>query len=752
MKISVIILVFLINITITLIQASNHDNQRKPYIVYMGELSQGLKQVTVQKHHHNLLVQTIGDASIARKAKIHSYGKSFNGFVANLLPSEATAISEKSNVVSVFPNTIRKLVTTRSWDLLGMPIDLKQRNPQTESNVIIGLLDTGIYVDAPSFNDKGYGPPPLKWKGKCDKGANFTRCNRKVIGARYYDLGGEYTGIEPTPADYDGHGTHTASTAAGRTVNGASLYGLAKGTARGGVPKARLAAYKVCGSFGCSDMNLLAGFDDAIADGVNIISVSIGGYSRDLMDDVLAIGSFHAMKRGILTVCAGGNEGPDLWTVNNVSPWVFTVAATTLDRKFKTMVQLGNGKRFNGISINTFSPKKTMYPLTNGPLAYKGNPNPSTNLSQCDDATISESNVRGKIVLCLGSTLADYVIRRNKGFGTIMAVDEFTDMTSTTLIPASFVSSISGHLIDLYINTTKSPQAIIHKTRTVNTTKTPMVASFSSRGPQSTARNILKPDISAPGVDILAGYSKLVSITSEGVDNRYSVFNILSGTSMACPHVAGAAAYVKSFHPDWSAAAIKSALMTTAKPVLDNGAEDPLSSGAGFLNPVAAVHPGLVYNISANDYIRYLCREGYNGNTLALLRGGRGSNARGPPRYNCSKFKPGVGVDGLNYPSMHVHLQSSESRFSKTFYRSVTYVENGTAVYEAKVTSMPKGFSIKTFPDVLKFTRTYQRRTFKVVINGTITKDTPYNINTFLEWVDPKQRVRSPIQIYRPIV
>lgn len=168
-----------------------------------------------------------------------------------------------------------------------------------------------------------------------------------MIGARYYDLGGEYTGIEPTPADYDGHGTHTASTAAGRTVNGASLYGLAKGTARGGVPKARLAAYKVCGSFGCSDMNLLAGFDDAIADGVDIISVSIGGYSRDLMDDVLAIGSFHAMKRGILTVCAGGNEGPDLWTVNNVSPWVFTVAATTLDRKFKTMVQLGNGKRFN---------------------------------------------------------------------------------------------------------------------------------------------------------------------------------------------------------------------------------------------------------------------------------------------------------------------------------------------------------------------------------------------------------------------
>lgn len=171
-----------------------------------------------------------------------------------------------------------------------------------------------------------------------------------MIGARYYNLG-EDTGMDLSPTDQDGHGTHTSSTAAGSSVKRASLYGLAKGTARGGVPNGRIAMYKVCGSFGCSDMNILAALDDAISDGVDIISVSIGGPVKDFMDDVLAIGSFHAMKKGILTVCAGGNEGPSQGTVNNIAPWILTVAATNMDREFHTMVELANGVKFN-VSLN----------------------------------------------------------------------------------------------------------------------------------------------------------------------------------------------------------------------------------------------------------------------------------------------------------------------------------------------------------------------------------------------------------------
>ena len=178
----------------------------------------------------------------------------------------------------------------------------------------------------------------------------LTACNyyrSKVIGARYYDLehqpsvAGEDTILSPT--DTDGHGTHTASTAAGIAVKNASLYGVGKGTARGGMPLARIAMYKVCWFTGCSDMNLLAGFDDAIADGVDVISVSIGGTVRPYFEDPIAIGAFHAMRRGIPVSCSAGNDGPFEETVQNVAPWVMTVGATGLDREFRSQVEFGNG-------------------------------------------------------------------------------------------------------------------------------------------------------------------------------------------------------------------------------------------------------------------------------------------------------------------------------------------------------------------------------------------------------------------------
>lgn len=166
----------------------------------------------------------------------------------------------------------------------------------------------------------------------------------KVIGAQYFNLNGDVYDDQITPADLDGHGTHTASTAAGIPVHDASLFGVAKGTARGGVPSSRIAMYKVCWGIGCEDMDLLAGFDAAIADGVDIISVSIGGPSRRFFEDSIAIGSFHAMKKGILTSCAGGNDGPDLSTIENVAPWIMTVAASSIDRQFVSAVKLGDGR------------------------------------------------------------------------------------------------------------------------------------------------------------------------------------------------------------------------------------------------------------------------------------------------------------------------------------------------------------------------------------------------------------------------
>jgi subtilisin family serine protease len=169
--------------------------------------------------------------------------------------------------------------------------------------------------------------------------------HRKIIGARYYNSENLYDVTDfKSPRDSEGHGTHTSSTAAGREVAGASYFGLAEGTARGGLPGARIAIYKVCWAYGCFVADILAGFDDAIADGVDIISVSLGFGNFQYFEDPIAIGSFHAMRNGILTSCSAGNSGPFPYTVANYAPWILTVAASTIDRKFVAQVVLGNGQ------------------------------------------------------------------------------------------------------------------------------------------------------------------------------------------------------------------------------------------------------------------------------------------------------------------------------------------------------------------------------------------------------------------------
>ncbi|XP_021289654.1 subtilisin-like protease SBT4.15 [Herrania umbratica] len=726
----------------TLVQGST-ENERKPYIVYMGEAPHHEARISVMDTHHNLLLKAVGDENIARESKIYSYGKSINAFAARLLPDEAKRLSGVDGVISVFENTRRKLLTTRSWDFLGMHEKLKKRNAIAESNIIVGVLDTGIWPKSPSFNDKGYGPPPAKWKGKCDKGANFTGCNNKVIGARYYQLDNTYPITEdPTPVDTDGHGTHTASTAAGIPVKDSSLYGIAKGTARGGVPSARIAMYKVCWSGGCSDMDLLAAYDDAIHDGVDMISISIGGPSKEFFHDPIAIGAFHAMRKGILTSCAGGNDGPMLATVQNVAPWIMTVAASSIDRQFTSKIKLGDGTTTSGNGINTFSMKNKMYPFTNGAHATNLTGNYTyRDISACDYGTLSQDRVKGKIVYCLGEASQDYTIQLLGGAGTIMATDAPQDYYFLALTPAAtVVRSKDGDKLDRYINSTKKPQAVIYKSRTVKMIA-PFVASFSSRGPQLVNRNILKPDIAAPGLNILAAYTNLRSITGEPSDKRYSAFNFMSGTSMACPHASAAAAYVKSMHPDWSPAAIKSALMTTATPMKIRDKFGELSSGSGQINPIRAIQPGLIYDIDERSYISFLCKEGYNSTTIGLLIGGK-------QKFDCSSFKPARGTDGLNYPSMHVHLNSRESRIFAVFYRTVTHVAYGNSEFKAKVTS-PKGLSITVIPNTLKFNKTHQKQSFKVLVKGGLMKNGTEILSATLEWSNKEHSVKSPILVYK---
>ncbi|KAL9316302.1 hypothetical protein ACSQ67_017303 [Phaseolus vulgaris] len=306
-------------------------------------------------------------------------------------------------VVSVIPNRVYNVQTSRSWDFLNFPENVPRTN--VEGNTIVGVIDSGIWIsNSNSFTDGGFGPPPPKWKGTCN---NFT-CNNKVIGARYFRMGGVFTPEDIiSPTDTSGHGSHCASTAAGNRVPNANLLGLGSGIARGGVPSARIAVYKVCWTKGCETIDILAGFDAAVADGVDIISISVGPTKvqhLEYFQDDIAIGAYHAMKSGILTSKTADNLGPNRYTMVNLAPWFLSVAATTIDRKFFTDLKLGNGQVIQGVSVNTFIPTQT-----NGyPLIYGGDvPAPGFNSSEsrlCRDNSLNGALVSGRIVLCEGYT------------------------------------------------------------------------------------------------------------------------------------------------------------------------------------------------------------------------------------------------------------------------------------------------------------------------------------------------------------
>ncbi|KAL5565476.1 hypothetical protein UlMin_028640 [Ulmus minor] len=676
----------------------------------------------------------------AKESMVYSYTKSFNAFAAKLSSHEAQKLSKMEIVLSVVPNTYRKLHTTRSWNFLGLPLTAK-RKLKTESDIVVGVLDTGITPNSDSFKDDGFGPPPAKWKGACGPYANFSGCNNKIIGAKYFKLDGNRDPADIlSPLDTDGHGTHTSSIVAGDLVQNASLFGLAKGTARGGVPSARVAMYKVCwASSGCADMDILAAFDTAIHDGVDVISISIGGGPANYVTDSIAVGGFHAMKKGIITVASAGNDGPSFGRVSNDAPWLVTVAASGTDRQFRSQVKLGNGKSFSGIGVNTFDKQKP-HPLVSGADIAR-NSKSKEDARFCFQDALDPKKVKGKLVFCeLGGYGTDSVVKGFGGVGIIVESNQFLDSAQIFMAPGTTVNFSTGETIADYINSSSSASAVIRKSHEVQV-RAPFVASFSSRGPSPGSKRVLKPDIAAPGVDILASYTLLKSLTGLKGDTQFSKFTVMSGTSMACPHVAGVAAYVKSFHPKWSPAAITSAIITTATPMSRRvNREAELAYGAGQVNPRRAINPGLVYDMNDFSYVQFLCNEGYKGSSIAKLIGSKS--------INCSSLLPGLGYDALNYPTFQLSLKSTKKPTVAVFRRTLTNVGPTPAVYNVTIRS-PKGVDIVVRPRSLSFEHSMQKRSFKVVIRAK-PMAVMQMVSGSLRWKSTHRVVRSPIVVYSP--
>ncbi|KAG5395066.1 hypothetical protein IGI04_025029 [Brassica rapa subsp. trilocularis] len=681
------------------------------YIAYMGAFPEKASY-SPMSHHQNILQEVI-ELSSVEDSLVRSYGRSFNGFAAKLTESERDKLAGMEGVVSVFPDTLYKPLTTRSYEFMGLG-DKSKRVPNIETDIIVGVIDHGIWPESKSFSDEGIGPIPKKWKGVCAGGTNFT-CNTKVIGARYY--------VQDSARDNDSHGSHTASTAAGNIVEGVSMNGLAKGTARGGVPLGRIAIYRVCEPVGCNGASVLAAFDDAIADGVDVITISLGGVVLDLYVDPIAIGSFHAMTRGIVTTAAFGNAGPNLQTGQNVAPWIISVAAGYTDRKFVTTVVNGDAKAFPGKWINDFDLEGQMYPLAYGKTASNSCTEEQARL--CASGCLN--TVQGKIVVC--DTLNNVTESREAGaVGTILY--DF-HIPAPDPIPLAVLDYSNFDAFTSYVLTSPDPRGTILRSKTVKDNDAPFVASFSSRGPNSLFSDIMKPDITAPGVNILAAYSPMSPTAVPGQSMDYY---FMSGTSMACPHVGGVAAYIKTFHPDWSPSAVKSAIMTTAWPMnASKNAEAEFAYGSGHVNPTAAVNPGLVYEISKEDYLNMLCSLDYSANGISILAGGA---------FTCSEESK-VNVRDLNYPSMTA-LYPSGSTEGVIFTRTVTNVGKDGSTYKAKLSGDPK-LNIIVDPETLSFDSSGEKKSFNVTIpyNGLGHLDSYGHMSASLVWSDGSHNVRS---------
>ncbi|KAI3467395.1 hypothetical protein Pfo_024058 [Paulownia fortunei] len=721
------------------LKRSSIDKIRKPniiehlrfsvYIVYMGALPEEIIHLTTVTSFKNSTLKCF-KKYFPRNALVRSYKRSFNGFAAYLTNQEQQKLTGFEEVVSIFPSRTLWPQTTRSWDFMGLSENVN-RNSNTGSDIVIGVLDSGIWPESESFSDKGFGPIPKKWKGVCNGGKKFYL--QQLIGARFY------TSSVPSAdsaRDTLGHGTHTASTAAGNYVKDASFYGIAQGTARGGVPSARIAAYKVCYSgAGCKDADILAAFDDAIADGVDIITISVGSFMAiDMKYDSISIGSLHAMQKGILTVHSAGNNGFGPGRVTSVAPWLLTVGASSMDRGIVTKVALGNGKTIVGKAVNSFKMNGSEFPLVYGKDVTSTCNEMSARF--CSPGCLNSSLVSGKIVLCDTNRGTEAALNAG-ALGTIAKSGTAPDVSFVVPLPASALITSDLKLVQDYINSTKSAKAIISTSESMKNSDAPLVASFSSKGPNPIIPDILKPDITAPGVEILAAYSPVASVSNYPSDKRSVKYNVLSGTSMSSPHAAGAAALVKSAHPDWSPSAIKSALMTTAwrmDPTKHKDAE--FSYGAGHISPVNATNPGLVYETNKEDYIKMLCNLGYSTETVKRLFKDN--------TINCSELKQvEVTKKDFNYPSMSIKVKKG-APLSASFSRTVTNVGLANSTYTARI-NKTSDCNITVEPGTLSFKQLNEKKSFVVTVKGDQMGSM---ISASLVWSDGIHVVRSPIVVY----
>ncbi|CAI5465395.1 unnamed protein product [Closterium sp. Yama58-4] len=573
-------------------------------------------------------------------------------------------------------------------------------------NVIIGVIDTGVWPENPAFTGKvlpHYGRIPRRWRGSCTVTKDWpsSACSRKLIGAKAFfksmqddvDWSVEY----PSARDVHGHGTHTASTAAGNDGRAAVLRGVRFGSESGMAPRARIAVYKVRhweatgggllrdeggkprdtgkgkwlvrslslspryplhshqtlwtlkdGGAVSAEADIVAAIEAAVADGVDVLTMSLGGQAS--LFDVDQLAFLHAAQAGVFVSVPAGNSGAAIekqyftCTLDHPAPWYTTVAASSHGRNYSTAVTIG-GSTFVGRSLVGGKGTALRAGIVLGSDANR--PGASRNAANfCERGSLDPAKVRGKIVVCTRpSTQGSHSARTFNisraakaagAVGVVIANQDPGDSTAAMLhdLPASHVDADARTKLIALVKATASPVASLSPLFIAHS-PSPTMAWFSSTGPSTdpyqtfdapamgtNLNDVVKPDLTAPGVEIWAGWTQSpFQVTDMGVTDALSVrpgavtAQMVSGTSMSTPHVAGIAALMKQQHPEWSPFAIKSALQTTAYTV--NSASAPIANddgcvanghamGSGHVFPARALDPGLVYDSNMVQMVQFL--------------------------------------------------------------------------------------------------------------------------------------------------
>ena len=596
-----------------------------------------LKSWNIKAYLQHLAEQHTAFESMAMKIipqvqAIHRFDVILNAVSMLVPPDQVKTLADLPDVEAVYPDELLQLNTNNSPQFIGAPTAWNVWGGQewAGQGVIVGVLDTGIWPEHPSFSDpdpsgKRYSAPPTSLSGNyCqftggpNPGPVFT-CNNKLIGARRFMntyqaliplLPGEYTSAR----DDDGHGTHTSSTATGNAGVQASIFGVPRGTVSGIAPRAHVIMYKVCGASGCFSSDSAAAVQQAILDGVDVINFSISGGTNPFTDAV-ELAFLNAYEAGIFVAASAGNAGPGPDTTDHRGPWVTTVAASTQNRAFQTTatVTSSGSARLSLIGASITQGITTPKPVVVAPDPFCIGP-------------YALGTFTGKVVVCERGGGAS---RAGKGFNVLQGgaagmilynqATNVTDLeTDNHFLPTVHIQYNQGQALLNFLSANTGVQ-VTWPAGTKVPAQGDVMASFSSRGGPDQSLGVSKPDITAPGVQILAGHSPQHLPPPAGValGPQGELFQAIAGTSMSSPHIAGSAALLKALHPDWTPGQIKSALMTTAKTsvVKEDGVTPatPFDDGSGRVDLTKAWNPGLTFNETASNYVA-LQNELWNAN------------------------------------------------------------------------------------------------------------------------------------------